>query len=105
MRECEVLPIYLPTILPTNLPSYLPTYLPTYIPPPHTYTCFRPLPGLPFMIPIVFVSAPHSTPFRYTVKSVSVPTKVPFGSSVCPFRSVPISSGPFRYVQARFGKL
>ena len=39
---------YLPTILPTNLPTYLPA--------PHTYTCFRPLPGLPFLVPIVFVS-------------------------------------------------
>ena len=43
--------------------------------------------------------------FRYTVKSVLVPTEVRFGSFVCRFRSVPVSSGPFRYFPPRFGKL
>ena len=62
--------------------TYLPTILPTDLPPPHTYTWFRPLPGLPFLVPIVFVSVWAETTFC----SVSVHCKGRFGTHWSPFR-------------------
>ena len=90
VRECEVLP----TILPTNLPTYLPIYLHRT----HTLLFHHYLAYL-FWYPLYsFLSElkPYSAPFWYTVNSVLVRTEVSFGSFVCPFRSVPVSSGPFR---------
>ena len=115
MKECEVrwgevrwgevtyLPTYHTTYLATYLFTYLPptyNHLPTYLSiffhHTHTFVFDHYLAYLFWYSLYSFLCQlkPHSAPFRYTVKSVSVVLYVPFG----PFRSVLVRFGTFRLV-------